>query len=197
MLPIGYAEMARAMVDRRGLRLHLDGARLFNAAINQKRSVGELARSFDSVSLCLSKGLGAPVGSLLLGGVDFIKEARRWRKVVGGGLRQSGILAAAGIFAFAHNIDRLAEDHDHARRLAEGLATIDGDWLAVDPSTVQTNMIFATVSDIDTTRLASFLANIGILILPSNTLRLVTHRDIVTADIDRVVSGFQAFNGHV
>ena len=119
VLPAGHEEDARALVDRHGLRLHLDGARLFNAAVKSGRPAAELAAPFDSVSICLSKGLGAPVGSVLTGPADFITEARRWRKVVGGGMRQSGLLAAAGIYVLNNHVARLADDHTHARRLAE------------------------------------------------------------------------------
>jgi threonine aldolase len=189
VLPAGYPEKARALADRRGLRLHLDGARLFNAAVKQGRPAAELARPFDSVSLCLSKGLGAPVGSVLAGSREFIKGARRWRKVTGGGMRQAGILAAAGIFALTNNIDRLAEDHAHALRLAEGLAGIGG-GISVDPAAVQTNMVFATLTGVDAPALASRLATQSILILPGNSLRLVTHRDVDSVEIDRVVTAF-------
>lgn len=187
VLPEGYAEKARALVDRRGLGLHLDGARLFNAAVKQNRSAAELARPFDSVSVCLSKGLGAPAGSLLTGGRDFIKRARRWRKMLGGGMRQSGILAAAGIFSLTNNIGRLKEDHDHALLLAKNLGTISGGRISVDWPSMQTNMIFASLTDIDGAGLTKQLAAKGILILPWNPLRLVIHRDITAGDIDRIV----------
>nr|NIP17520.1 low-specificity L-threonine aldolase [Xanthomonadales bacterium]NIX12310.1 low-specificity L-threonine aldolase [Xanthomonadales bacterium] len=140
VLPDGYAGQARELVDRHGLRLHLDGARLFNAAVKSGRPAAEIAAPFDSVSICLSKGLGAPVGSVLTGGAEFIVEARRWRKVVGGGMRQSGILAAAGIYVLENHVERLAEDHENARRLAEGLATLES--CELDPGKVQTNMVY-------------------------------------------------------
>jgi threonine aldolase len=193
VLPADYPDKARALTDRRGLRLHLDGARIFNAAVKQNRPAAELARPFHSVSLCLSKGLGAPVGSLLLGGKDFIREARRWRKVVGGGMRQAGILAAAGIFALTNNTSRLAEDHANARRLAEGLARLDDARFSVDPAAVQTNMVFVMLSGLDVASLAAQLATAGILILNRNPLRLVTHRDVNSADIDRAIGAFGAF----
>jgi threonine aldolase len=193
VLPTGYPEKARALADRRGLRMHLDGARLFNAVVKQSRPASELARPFDSVSVCLSKGLGAPAGSLLAGKRDFIKGARRWRKMVGGGMRQSGILAAAGIFSLTNNIDRLAEDHAHALRLANGLAGIGSPNISIDPASVQTNMVFAALTGVDVHALVSRLAAQGIVILPGNPLRLVTHRDVDTAQIDRVIAAFAEF----
>jgi threonine aldolase len=193
VLPADYPDKARALADRRGLRLHLDGARIFNAAVKQDRPVADLARPFHSVSLCLSKGLGAPVGSLLLGGRDFIREARRWRKVVGGDMRQAGILAAAGIFSLTNNTARLAEDHARARRLAEGIAGLGDNRFAVDPAAVQTNMVFVKLAGIDVSALAAHLAARGVLILPFNPLRLVTHRDVSQSDIDRAIAAFAEF----
>jgi threonine aldolase len=193
VLPAGYTEKARALADRRGLRMHLDGARLFNAAVKQNRAVAELARPFDSVSVCLSKGLGAPAGSLLAGSRDFIKRARRWRKMTGGGMRQSGILAAAGIFALTNNVERLAEDHANAQRLAKGIADTGSAKISVDPAAVQTNMVFAALTGVDVPALVSRFAAQGILILPGNPLRLVTHRDVSAGDIDRVVAAFADF----
>jgi threonine aldolase len=188
VLPAGYPEQARALADRRGLRLHLDGARLFNAVVKQKRPAAELARPFDSVSVCLSKGLGSPAGSLLAGSREFIRGARRWRKMVGGGMRQTGILAAAGIFALTNNVERLAEDHARALRLAKGIAAAGGERVTVDP--VQTNMVFVELSGVDPKGLASKLAERGILILPGNPLRLVTHLDIGEEDVDRIITAF-------
>lgn len=187
VLPAGYAEQARALAERRGLNMHLDGARLFNAAVKQNRPAAELARPFDSVSVCLSKGLGAPAGSLLAGRRDFIKQARRWRKMLGGGMRQSGILAAAGIFALTNNVERLAEDHDNALRFAKNLGAVSGGRISVDWATLQTNMIFASLADIEGTAFAERLAAKGILILPWNPLRLVVHRDVTAEDIDRII----------
>ncbi len=126
VLPAGYTQAVRELADRRGLALHLDGARLWNAAVKSGVAPRDIARGFDSVSVCLSKGLGAPVGSLLCGGRDFIRAARRWRKMLGGGMRQAGILAAAGSYALDHHIARLADDHANAARLAAGLAQARG-----------------------------------------------------------------------
>jgi threonine aldolase len=186
VLPTGYAEQAREFVDRHGLLLHLDGARLFNAAVKSGRSAAELTAPFDSVSICLSKGLGAPVGSVLTGGAEFIAEARRWRKVVGGGMRQAGILAAAGIYVLEHHVERLAEDHDNAMRLAEGLAAIDG--CEVDPGAVQTNMIYVGLPADRVEGLIAHLAENAILVYPGNPLRLVTHLDVSREDVERAVA---------
>ena len=126
VLPLDYHGEARAFCDEHGLGLHLDGARLFNACIKQGVALAEIARHYDTVSLCLSKGLGAPAGSVLVGSAELVARARRWRKVLGGGLRQSGMLAAAGLYALEHNVARLAEDHANALHLAEGLARVPG-----------------------------------------------------------------------
>jgi threonine aldolase len=140
VLPLDYLELVRPFADQHGLSLHLDGARVFNAAVKLNIPVMEITRSFDSISFCLSKGLGAPVGSVLCGSENFIRRARRWRKVLGGGMRQAGILAAAGIHALENHVDRLIDDHENARILAEGLAKFPA--LTIDANTVQTNMIF-------------------------------------------------------
>nr|WP_281415263.1 low-specificity L-threonine aldolase [Geobacter hydrogenophilus] len=184
VLPLDYLARARTLARERGLALHLDGARLFNAAVALGAEAREITDHFDSVSVCLSKGLGAPVGSLLCGSRGFVAEARRWRKVLGGGMRQAGILAAAGIVALTENVARLAEDHANARRLAEGLASIGFD---VDPASVQTNMVFLSIPPERTEALTTFLRDRGILIAGRERIRLVTHRDVTSADIDRVV----------
>ena len=190
VLPAGYPEEARALVDRRGLSLHLDGARLFNAAVKSGRSGAELAAPFDSVSICLSKGLGGPVGSVLAGKAGFIKAARRWRKVLGGGMRQAGLLAAAGIYVLENHIERLAEDHAHALRLAEGLAAIGG--CEVDPGAVQTNMVYVGLPADRLDALIEHLAGQGILVYKGNPMRFVTHLDISSEDIDRTVAAMGA-----
>ncbi|HJW45492.1 MAG TPA: low-specificity L-threonine aldolase, partial [Lysobacter sp.] len=125
-LPLDYLREARALCDRRGLALHLDGARLYNAAVAKGVPAREITQHFDSVSVCLSKGLGAPVGSVLLGTHALIEEARRWRKVAGGGMRQAGMLAAAGLYALDHHVTRLADDHRRAAMLADGLRDLPG-----------------------------------------------------------------------
>jgi threonine aldolase len=187
VLPLEYLHAARTFVDHHGLRLHLDGARLFNAAVASGHTPAEIAAPFDSISVCLSKGLGAPVGSLLVGPADFIKDARRWRKVVGGGMRQSGLLAAAGIYALENHIDRLAQDHTNAQHLAQGLAAIDG--VTVDP--VQTNMVFAHFPDPQA--LATHLREKDILIFPGTPTRLVTHLDLDREAIDTTLTAITTF----
>ena len=188
VLPAGHEEDARALVDRHGLCLHLDGARLFNAAVKSGRPAAELAAPFDSVSICLSKGLGAPVGSVLTGSADFITEARRWRKVVGGGMRQSGLLAAAGIYVLEHHVERLADDHANAQRLAEGLVEIEG--CQADPDQVQTNMVYARFPEQKRNELPRKLKERGILVYPGHPMRLVTHLDVSTEDVERAVEAF-------
>lgn len=184
-LSMTYLAAAREFVDRHRLGLHLDGARAFNAAVYHCCSVAEIVRYFDSVSICLSKGLGAPVGSVLCGRRDLIEQARRWRKLVGGGLRQAGIIAAAGIYALENNIDRLEEDHLHAARLTAGLSAIPG--LPVRQEPHQTNMLFIDLPPEGAAALQSYLEERKILIGGGQSLRLVTHLDISDDDIERVI----------
>jgi threonine aldolase len=189
VLPLEYLSAARSFADHYGLRLHLDGARIFNAAVASDCGVAEIAAPFDTVSVCLSKGLGAPVGSFLAGDKDFIREARRWRKVVGGGMRQAGILAAAGIHALENHIDRLADDHANAQALAVGLNAIEG--IETDPAATRTNMVFARLSGtIASAVTEERLADEGVLVLPGNPMRLVTHLDVSADDIARVIGIF-------
>ena len=191
VLPLAYLQRARAFADAHKLGLHLDGARAFNAAVKLGVPITAISRHFDTVSLCLSKGLGAPVGSVLCGKRDLVTRARRWRKVVGGGMRQAGILAAAGIVALKQHVERLAEDHANARRLAEGLAGIPA--LAVDPSAVQTNMVFCTVAEADMRPLQRHLKANGIVIGTGNPLRLVTHLDVSAGDVDKTIAAFGGY----
>ena len=191
VLPLEYQRQASTMAREKGLAIHLDGARVFNAVVQQQVSLEQITSLYDSVSICLSKGLGAPVGSVLCGSETLIGTARRWRKVVGGGMRQAGILAAAGIIALTEHINRLADDHQNARKLAEGLNGIDE--IAIDLEQVQTNMVFARIVDSRHDALQSFLQEQGILIGGYGELRLVTHMDITPHDIDRVVEAFSVF----
>ncbi|MFO1349933.1 MAG: low-specificity L-threonine aldolase [Gammaproteobacteria bacterium] len=191
VLPLAYLEQAARLAKRQGLAMHLDGARLFNAAVKLKMPAREIARHFDSVSVCLSKGLGAPVGSVLCGSQALIGKARRWRKVVGGGMRQAGLLAAAGIHALEHHIERLAEDHANAQTLAQGLAQIPD--LDLDPAAVQTNMVFVAMEKPRAQALAAFLKERGVLITPAERIRLVTHLDVSAADIPTVVGAVREF----
>jgi threonine aldolase len=191
VLSLDYLRQAGEFAAAKGLGLHLDGARIFNAAVALGVAVTEISRYFDSVSVCLSKGLGAPVGSVLCGTQQLIAKARRWRKVLGGGMRQAGVLAAAGIYSLEHNVDRLAEDHQNARALAEGLAEIDG--VSVAPGGAQTNMVFITVEPRRSERLREYLERRGILMRGQGTTRLVTHLDVDRSDIERVVSAAGEF----
>lgn len=183
VLPLDYLKRARDFTRGRELGLHLDGARVFNAAVHLKVPVTEISRHFDSVSVCLSKGLGAPIGSVLCGSKALIAKARRWRKVVGGGMRQAGIIAAAGIYALENHVERLAQDHDNARALAQALANIEG--VVVAPGGAQTNMVYIQVEPQRSVRLREHLKKQGMLISGQGTIRLVTHLDIDRADIDR------------
>jgi threonine aldolase len=180
-LPLDYLQQAAVFTKDKTLKLHLDGARLFNAVVKQNVPVQDITQAFDSVSVCLSKGLGAPVGSLLCGSTSFIEQARRWRKMVGGGMRQAGILAAAGLYALKNNVQRLALDHKHAEILTEELSQFAQLEVAKDPA--QTNMTFFTMERGEATKLADFLEGHHILISPGPTTRLVTHLDISREDI--------------
>ncbi|MCI1010395.1 low-specificity L-threonine aldolase [Pseudomonas oryzihabitans] len=187
VLPLTYLAAARAFTRAHGLALHLDGARLYNAAVKLGVPAREISQHFDSVSVCLSKGLGAPVGSVLCGDAALIAKARRWRKVVGGGMRQAGILAAAGLHALDHQVERLAEDHAHAAQLGTALAELG---YQVEP--VQTNMVYLALGD-EAPALQAFLVERGIRISPAPRLRLVTHLDVSAADIEAVIAAFAAY----
>jgi len=190
VLPMDYLVQARTFVDAHNLLLHLDGARVFNAAVKLNVEVQKITRHFDTVSCCLSKGLGAPVGSVLCGPKSFIQTARRWRKVLGGGMRQAGIIAAAGLHALEHHVNRLEQDHKNARRLATGLSEING--IDLDPGGVQTNILFADIKG-DISKLYQHLRSERILIDQSNHLRLVTHLDIDRQDIEHTIGAFNSF----
>ena len=191
VLPQDYVVAAADWARSRGLAVHLDGARLFNAAVASGVPARTLAAPFDSVSVCFSKGLGAPVGSVLLGSETLMSEARRWRKMLGGGMRQSGILAAAAIYALDHHVARLAEDHARAERLAAGLRGIDG----IRVLGQFTNMVFLDVETARLRALDAYLRGAGVRVsigyLP--TVRLVTHLDVDDAAITRVIGVFRAF----
>ena len=189
VLPAGYAEAACELAHARGLATHLDGARLFNAAVASGRSVADLARPFDSVSICFSKGLGAPIGSMLVGPRELIHRAHRIRKMVGGGLRQVGLLAAAANHALTHHVERLADDHALARRLAEGLAALPG--VTVVPP--QTNIVFAQVEGGRGAALLEHLKARGVLATGLIGLRFVTHLDVDAAGIDHAIAAAREF----
>jgi threonine aldolase len=200
LLPWDYLDQASALAKRHGLGRHLDGARLFNAAVAQAAQTGgdpraearRIAQCFDSVSVCFSKGLGAPVGSALCGSRELIAKARRVRKMAGGGMRQAGVLAAAASHALDHHIDRLADDHALARRLAEGLAGIEG----VQVNAPQTNMVFVELSGPARARadgLLKHLAARDILALGLYQLRFVTHLDVDAGGVDRTVAAMREY----
>jgi threonine aldolase len=200
LLPFAYLQKATQLAKSKGLARHLDGARLFNAATAQAALTGadvreearRIAGCFDSVSVCLSKGLGTPVGSVLCGSREFIARAHRIRKMAGGGMRQSGMLAAAGTYALDYHVDRLAQDHALARRLAEGLADVPG--LQVEPP--HTNIVFVDLvgsAKEHSAELIQYLKARGILATDLNRLRFVTHLDVDAAGIDRAIAAITRF----
>ena len=184
-----YLEDALQLARRKNLATHLDGARIFNAAAHFHTDVKTLCAGFDSVSACLSKGLGAPAGTVLMGSREFIARAHRARKILGGAMRQAGVIAAAGLYALEHNVARLPTDHRNAERLARGLQKFG---LAVEQ---QTNMVFATVPSV--ADLADHLKKRGVLVLARAPMRLVTHLDVDEAGIDRAVAAFGEFVAEV
>lgn len=182
VLPLSYLAQAREFVDTNSLSLHLDGARVYNAAVALDVDVKEIAQYFDSMTICLSKGLAAPIGSLLLGNHEFIAKARRLRKMVGGGMRQAGILAAAGKLALTEQVEQLKLDHSNAKLLANQLAELPG--FSVNPEFVQTNIVFAKLdASVDIHAIAEKLQQEGIIISAGNPVRFVTHKDISEQDI--------------
>ena len=192
VLPLDYLEAATALARGRGLATHLDGARLFNAAVKLGLPAAALAAPFDSVSVCFSKGLGAPVGSALVGSKEFIARAHRWRKMVGGGMRQAGVVAAAALYALDHHVDRLAQDHALAARLAAGLAGLPG--LTVE--TPQTNILFADLAAERAAGLMDHLRSRGVLATGLYRLRFVTHLDVDAEGVDRAVAAMRDYLVH-
>jgi threonine aldolase len=182
----------RALADKYNLNIHLDGARVFNAAVALGVDVRELTRDADSLSFCLSKGLSAPVGSLVCGSADFIRKARRARKVVGGGMRQAGVIAAAGVVALEQMVDRIADDHANARRLAEGLANIPG--ITLDPSQVQTNIVYFDLEEgaPNAAELCQRIAEHRVKMGPTGArrIRAVTHYGIEAEHIEQALATF-------
>jgi len=193
VLPIEHVRAVRELCDRHDLRLHLDGARLFNATAASGVPAAEYAAAFDTVSICLSKGLGAPVGSVLVGDAVTIALAQRARKLYGGGMRQAGIIAAAGLYALEHNVGRLADDQRRARSLAARLAALPG--LEIDLATVQTNMIFAGTrgTGMPAADLVARLGEAGVLCLDEGpwTVRFVTHLDVDDGDIEQTAAAVE------
>lgn len=188
VLPLEYLARARRFTQQHGLQLHLDGARLYNAAVKLGVDAQEITQYFDSVSVCLSKGLGAPVGSVLCGSEQLIGKARRLRKMVGGGMRQAGVLAAAGLYALDHHVGRLADDHANAQLLADGLREAG---FVVEP--VQTNMVYVQMGD-RAEALKAFAAERGIKLSAAARLRMVTHMDVNRAQIEQVIATFVEFS---
>ena len=186
-LPLGYLRDATALARRRRLATHLDGARLFNAATALGVPARQIAQDFDSLSVCFSKGLGAPVGSALCGSREFIAHAHRWRKMAGGGMRQAGVLAAAALYALDHHVERLAEDHANARRLADALAGLPG--VTVEPP--QSNIVFVDVAGPRADGLLAHLKSRGVLATGLARLRFVTHLDVDAAGVDRAVAAMR------
>ena len=183
VLPLPYIEAATALARRKGLATHLDGARLFNAVVASGTPAQHIAQHFDSVSVCFSKGLGAPVGSALVGSKELIARAHRIRKMLGGGMRQAGVLAAAALHALGHHVARLAEDHAHARALAEGLQGLSG----VTVHAPQTNILFVDLAPEKSAGVVDRVRAAGILCTGLYRLRFVTHLDVSAADIQRAI----------
>lgn len=188
VLPVEYLAAASRLTREHGLALHLDGARLYNAAVKLGVEASEITRHFDSVSVCLSKGLGAPVGSVLCGSAELITRARRLRKMVGGGMRQAGQLAAAGLYALDYQVERLEDDHANARLLGEGLRAAGYE---VEP--VQTNMVYVQIGD-QAAALKAFAIERGVRLSAAPRLRMVTHMDVSREQIEQVVAVFAAFS---
>lgn len=192
-LPVAYMEAVAAIAAPLGIGIHVDGARIFNAATALGVPVAQLAKDADSISFCLSKGLGAPVGSLVCGGKDFVAQARRVRKIVGGGMRQAGVIAAAGIVALNEMVDRLADDHANARKLAEGLAEIDG--LTVEPERVVSNIVYIDIARdrLDPAVLVERLGAEGIMVLAlgPTRLRAVITYHVSADDMDHSLGVFR------
>ena len=183
-----YLKAAWEFTRERRLGLHVDGARIFNAVVEYGCELKEIAQYCDSFTICLSKGLGTPVGSLLVGNADYIKRANRWRKMTGGGMRQAGILAAAGLYALKNNVARLKDDHDNAAWMAAQLREIGADVMRHD-----TNMLFVRVGEDRAAALGEFMKARGVLINASPVVRLVMHLDVSREQLADVVKHWQAF----
>jgi threonine aldolase len=187
VLPRESLQKALELAKRKNLSSHLDGARVFNAATQLQMKAKDLCAGFDSVSSCLSKGLGAPVGTLLLGRNEFIQKAKRARKILGGGMRQAGVIAAAGLYALENNVERLRSDHENAERLARGLRELG---LEVQHNT---NMVMVKIPPEKAQAVEAHMKKNGVLVLPRAPMRLVTHLDVDSAGIDRAIAAFRSF----
>ena len=189
VLPAAYVEQATGFARSKGLATHLDGARAFNAAVASGKSLHDICAPFDSISICFSKGLGAPVGSVLVGNKALLARAHRWRKVLGGGMRQSGVLAAACLYALEHNVERLAEDHANAAALASGLQQI----AQIKVTGQATNMVFLQIPQEHCAPLETHLKQRGILMQGVYGARLVTHLDVRASDIEPVIAAMKDY----
>jgi threonine aldolase len=189
VLPQDYLAAATKLAHDKGLATHLDGARVCNAAVKAGLSLRAAVAGFDTVSVCLSKGLGAPVGSVLLGPKAFIEQGKRWRKMLGGGMRQAGVIAAAGQYALEHNVERLAEDHRNAADLSRGLGQIE----QLRVTAPQTNIFYVEIPEAACAPLREHLASRGIRASIGPHTRLVTHLDVSAADVQKVIAAFKDF----
>jgi threonine aldolase len=189
--PVARVAEVAAAARAANLALHMDGARLWNASVATGVPEQEYAKHFDSVSVCFSKGLGAPVGSALAGTAAFIDRARRFRKMFGGGMRQAGIIAAGALYALEHHRERLAEDHANARRLAEGIAALPG--IVLDPKTAETNIVIFSVASMPAAELVARLGAAGVLVLATGpgSIRAVTHLDVSAPEIEEAIDAFR------
>ncbi len=190
-LPMDYLDKAAQFAKTENLAYHLDGARVYNAAIFHGVDVAEITAPFDSSTCCFSKGLGAPLGSVLCGTREVIRDAHRWRKLLGGGMRQAGVVAAAAIYAIEHHVERLADDHDNAKWISEQLSQLEE--LQVQYDSTQTNMVFVSMPDDDPHQLAAFLKEQGIIVTPGSPIRIVTHLDVDRDAATRLVEQVKAY----
>ncbi|TBM19261.1 low-specificity L-threonine aldolase [Hafnia alvei] len=190
VLPLDYLQQAWVFTREKGLALHVDGARIMNATVALNVPLSTLTQYCDTLTICLSKGLGAPIGSLLCGSAEYIKQARRWRKMVGGGMRQAGILAEAARYALLNNVERLREDHDNAQWLANELSAIGVEVMA---PAAQTNMLFLKVPAHEAAQLGGWMKERGVLMSAGPVTRIVTHLDVSRSDLEKLVSLWKEF----
>ncbi len=190
VLPLSYLKQAFEFTREKGLGLHIDGARIMNAAVALDVPLSEITQYCDTLTICLSKGLGAPIGSLLCGSKEYMQRANRWRKMTGGGMRQSGILAAAGIYALENNVQRLKEDHDNARWLEQQLRDIG---LEIAAPGAQTNILYVRQSAEQAAKLGPWMREQGVLITSGPLTRLITHINVSRQDLEKVVALWQRF----
>ncbi|MFA3761568.1 low-specificity L-threonine aldolase [Yersinia sp. 2466 StPb PI] len=190
VLPLRYLQQAWALTREKKLALHIDGARIFNAAVALNVPLNEISQYCDTLTICLSKGLGTPVGSLLCGSAEYIQRARRWRKMTGGGMRQAGILAAAGLYALEHNVSRLKDDHDNAIWLEQQLRALD---IEIAAPGAQTNVLYIKQSAEAAAKLGPWMRERGILISAGPVTRMITHLNISRHDLEKVVALWREF----